>query len=114
MRSRTEDDMKAILQLMHWCVLFMRKSKVNEMRLRLLPVIALSSGSFSLRHIKKPNHLRAEDGWDDRKNFYAFFRYGAYWKSDPVKLKVNLPVASTDPTTVQPEFAIEAPVIVQV
>jgi hypothetical protein len=71
---------------------------------RLLPVIALCLRLFpALGYIKKPNHLRAEDGWDDNRNFYAFRRRRGYWTNSPVKLvKDTTPKLVTCPTTVDP------------
>jgi hypothetical protein len=54
-------------------------------------------------YIKNPNHLRAEDGWDDNRNFYAFRRQSSYLKL-PVKaveagVNVIFPFASSVPIT---------------
>jgi hypothetical protein len=61
-------------------------------------------------YIKKPNHLCAKDGWDDSRNFYAFFRHADYRKF-PEKTNVpNLPLASIVAVTVPFEgFAVLVP-----
>lgn len=38
-------------------------------------------------YIKKPNHLRAEDGWDDSRNFYASLG-GEVYRNGSVKVQL--------------------------